>query len=678
MKNQTLLTLFILLFAGLIFAQETPCGFKVDEKAARMLDGKDSEFKKRLAMFDLSSYRSLIQESTKIPVVIHIIRRSDGSGGTTEAKVRTSLGRANQDYQSMNMEFTICDIKYINNDTYFNASLSSGSTESTVANANNVEDVINVYCYPNSFTSWAYFPFMSEDWIVMRNSHIENRSTFSHELGHYFGLYHTHETYFCVEAINGSNCSNCGDQICDTPADPNLSGKVNSSCAYTGDSRYSPMVNNLMSYAPKVCRTTFTTQQQERITFTFLNERNYLRNACEGFISLTNKRVGDFAGWAATSSVKIIPGDYNGDGKSDFALVRQASGWATIPIAFANGDGTFTITNKRVGDFAGWAATSNVKIVPGDYNGDGKDDIALVRQVGGWATIPIAFSNGDGNFTITNKRVGDFAGWAATSNVKIVPGDYNGDGKDDIALVRQVGGWATVPIAFSTSGGNFTITNKRVGDFAGWAATSGVKIVPGDYNGDGKDDIALVRQASGWGSIPIAFATSGGNFNITNGGVGSFAGWAATSGVKIVPGDYNGDGKDDIALVRQASGWGSIPIAFATSGGNFNITNGGVGSFAAWAATSDVKIVPGDYNGDGKDDIALVRQVGGWATVPVAHSTSGGNFNITNDRVGNFARWAATSNVKIIAGDYNNDNKTNLALIRQQSGWATIPVLFAW
>ena len=399
--------------------------------------------------------------------------------------------------------------------------------------------------------------------------------------------------------------------------------------------------------------------------------------AQDGSWNITNADVGSFADWVATSDVRPLTGDFNGDGRDDIALIRQVSGWHTVPVAFANGSGGWTITNADVGSFADWAATSDVKSLTGDFNGDGRDDIALIRQVSGWHTVPVAFANGSGGWNIANADVGSFAEWAATSDVRPLTGDFNGDGRDDIALIRQVSGWHTVPVAFANGSGGWTITNADVGSFAGWAATSDVKPLTGDFNGDGRDDIVLIRQSSGWHTVPVAFANGSGGWTITNGNGGSFAAWTATSDVRPLTGDFNGDGRDDIALIRQLSGWHTVPVAFANGSGGWTITNADVGSFAEWAATSDVRPLTGDFNGDGRDDIALIRQVSGWYTVPVAFANGSGGWNITNGSVGDFAGWAATSNVKPLTGDFNGDGRDDIALIRQSSGWHTVPVAFA-
>jgi hypothetical protein len=52
-------------------------------------------------------------------------------------------------------------------------------------------------------------------------------------------------------------------------------------------------------------------------------------------------------------NVKVLVGDFNGDGRTDIALIG-GTGWQSIPVAFSNGDGTFTVTNYNAGDFASW------------------------------------------------------------------------------------------------------------------------------------------------------------------------------------------------------------------------------------------------------------------------------------------------------------------------------------
>ena len=181
---------------------------------------------------------------------------------------------------------------------------------------------------------------------------------------------------------------------------------------------------------------------------------------------------------AAALLVALLVANVAGAGATDLAAVGVA-GWNTLPVAFSNGDGTFKATNFGVFSFPGWAATPGVQVVTGDFNGDGKTDLALVG-VAGWNTIPVAFSNGDGTFRVTNFGVFSFPGWAATPGAKVVTGDFNHDGKTDLAAVG-VAGWNTIPVAFSNGDGTFRATNFGVFTFPDCAATPGVQILTGNF-----------------------------------------------------------------------------------------------------------------------------------------------------------------------------------------------------
>ena len=99
------------------------------------------------------------------------------------------------------------------------------------------------------------------------------------------------------------------------------------------------------------------------------------------------------------------------------------SGWTTSPVAFSNANGTFTVTNYAISNFASWAATPGVHVVTGDFNGDGRTDLAAYGG-SGWTTSPVAFSNADGTFYVTNYAISNFASWAATPGVQVVTGNF--------------------------------------------------------------------------------------------------------------------------------------------------------------------------------------------------------------------------------------------------------------
>jgi len=169
-----------------------------------------------------------------------------------------------------------------------------------------------------------------------------------------------------------------------------------------------------------------------------------------------------FASWSTTSGAKLVSGDFNGDGKTDAALIG-GSGWNTIPVATSNGDGTFTVSNCGNADMASYAQTAGAQPVVADFDGDGKDDIALTGGHG-WNTVPVAFSVHRGCFANTNLAVSHFPDFAATEGAQAAAGDFNGDGKADILLsgLTNPTNRNTMPVAFGNGDGTFRVTNERI------------------------------------------------------------------------------------------------------------------------------------------------------------------------------------------------------------------------
>ena len=323
-------------------------------------------------------------------------------------------------------------------------------------------------------------------------------------------------------------------------------------------------------------------------------------------------------------------GDFDGDGKADIALTGINVSGGTVPVAFSNGDGNFLkVTNELVGSFPLWSTRPGAQVVAGDFNDDGKADIALTGS-DEWDKIPVAFSNGDGTFRVTqfvpvDSYAKHFPGLATTPGSKAIAGDFDGDGRTDIALTG-VESWRSIPIAFSNADGTFHHTNKDVEKgFTSSSAAPGAQVVAGDFDGDGTSDIA-VTDPNELKIIPVAFSNGDGTFDVTNKEVRQFPEWSARHNAKVMAGDFNGDGTTDLT-VTGGDGWSSIPVAFSNGDGSFLPINAPMlgSGFPRIANSQGAQVVAGDFNGNKKADLAVTGVVT-WVTIPVAFSNGNGFF----------------------------------------------------
>ena len=237
-----------------------------------------------------SQNKSTSIQKNYIPIKAHIIRTSNGLGGIDKTDLDYAIDNLNKIFTEASMEFFLCeDINFIDSDSFYQYKISK---EKDLLRSHYKQDVLNIYfsdiIVNNSDESVCGYTYNKDkyDIVVIQNDCAMNGSSLAHEIGHYFSLIHTHGTDnngLTNELVNGKNCSESGDQICDTPADPKLTTQnVNNFCRYIGEERdangelYTPDTKNIMSYSMKGCRSYFSNQQLARMHAYYTVVKNYL------------------------------------------------------------------------------------------------------------------------------------------------------------------------------------------------------------------------------------------------------------------------------------------------------------------------------------------------------------------------------------------------------------------
>ena len=351
-------------------------------------------------------------------------------------------------------------------------------------------------------------------------------------------------------------------------------------------------------------------------------------------LALSNQSGGYDAPVTAFSTAQfndILAGDFNSDGRTDLIVMAPAgSGNGGIIILPGNGAGGFAAPLSNP------AWPSGTTMTKGDFNGDGKLDLAVTA---GFVTPPNPIPN-NGIVILPGDGAGGFGSpinvpinSPGAYIVQIVSGDFNADGRSDFALTNLFG---QLYVMVSDGKGGFTPVNTGV------PGRTGSPITTGDFNGDGRDDLGIASD-----DLYVVLANETGGFHPP----------AAKSvrgiGKLITAGDFNGDGKTDLA-VSAGSG---LAVLYATGSGNLEVpvyylAGGGVG-----VNTSSVVSLPNaDLNLDGRADL-LIPTAGSGSWNLIVLTSTGSEVNAArsyaySDQTYGLERYAT--------GDLNGDGISDL------------------
>jgi hypothetical protein len=218
-----------------------------------------------------------------LSITVHVVLDSLGNANVTTGDILSSVAVLNQYFAPICMQFQVCQFNYIENYKYDRFLKDMDEAELLtiyyIPKTINIVYAKTVEVSPFNFVGgYAYLPG-GPDLILLSKSSLES---ITHEMGHFFGLYHTFEDMFGIELVNGNNCATTGDLICDTPADPGGGNTPAPDCQmdpYTQDANsdwYVPQIGNVMSYYSNDCTCGFTTGQYNRMSARYLSSRFYL------------------------------------------------------------------------------------------------------------------------------------------------------------------------------------------------------------------------------------------------------------------------------------------------------------------------------------------------------------------------------------------------------------------
>jgi hypothetical protein len=297
---------------------------------------------------------------------------------------------------------------------------------------------------------------------------------------------------------------------------------------------------------------------------------------------------------AGIRAIYVAVGDFNGDGIPDLAVANVGTypsySDGSVSILLGKGDGTLLPpVNYPTGTYSDSVAV-------GDFNGDGKQDLAVANYSSNllYGGVSVLLGKGDGTFLPAQTFP------AGTYSDSVAVGDFNGDGKQDLAVVNTYP-LNTVSVLLGKGDGTFQAALKYA------AGIFPESVAVGDFNGDGFPDLVTANLGT-WpsysdSSVSVLLGKGDGTFLPAQ----SYAAGAGRRSVAV--GDFNGDGKLDLAVAGYGlyvDYYGNVHIIDETVRvllGNGDGTFQPAQSFPAGKSPRSVAV--GDFNGDGKQDLAV-------------------------------------------------------------------------
>ncbi|MCA2217177.1 discoidin domain-containing protein [Jidongwangia harbinensis] len=307
--------------------------------------------------------------------------------------------------------------------------------------------------------------------------------------------------------------------------------------------------------------------------------------------------------------------DLTGDGRSDLVYLRDTDGRATVWMSASKHDGSGSLDPVQVFDGGAAYPAAATRLVGGDYDGDGDSDFMLLRSAAsGRVDASVLHSNGNALFALPAMWDSGASDWDLTT-MQSAGADMTGDGKADLVIARPEadGGWSVrVFESTSTGRGSFTFAAPAAWATAGAStstyARTAVRVA--DVDDDGKADVARV-QDNGNGQLKVLVQTStGSTLNPPRQWFDSGPDRFDFDRTTVLAGNVSGAGKADLILVQHHGNGDTSAVGLLSDGDRLTAErfwqSGGADTFDPARA----KLVAGDFTGGRETDLAVLYDEG--------------------------------------------------------------------
>jgi hypothetical protein len=230
----------------------------------------------------------------------------------------------------------------------------------------------------------------------------------------------------------------------------------------------------------------------------------------------------------------VVIADFDDDGVLDLAVLNEGQSlYGSVSFLHGNGDGTFQKATTPVSLYP----YSPFWMVAGDFNGDGKLDLAFAEVTGIYVgSVQVALGNGDGTFQTPLAPIS-----TGTGTFFLATADLNHDGKLDLVAINNLSTTNNVSVLLGNGDGTFQAPVNYTDGFAP------ERVAITDIDGDGNLDlVVLTNTQTNIDFVDVRYGRGDGSFKPA---VSTLTGGGSRD---MIVGDFNSDGKPDVAVLNES------------------------------------------------------------------------------------------------------------------------------